>query len=400
MSLTELLLRLAAALCVGLCAWLPFLIVLLVSLVGRPMDRFPYGLYVAVSAFLTLPVGLVAYPMLPEGTTGVGIVFGCAVVVELVEVAILATVVNRFSDLVRGLVRIRGTRLVGRRLRKLGHPVRHDCLVGKAGGHVVRIDHALLVGGRVVVVQTGNCEGDVLAVEGASEWALFDDNGKQVKTIPSPLLASAENVRLVRDNVGFEPVGLVVMTERSTFRQAPPRGVVQVRDLPGVIGAIADRPGDGARVDWGRLMSYLDGPEAPKPEHHVAHLARARVGLDAPGERNPDLPPLKECGACKSGNVALSSGYSHYWYCFDCKTKTHIPPRPGDVKDELDFDKAFAGRGRAPVRNTSIVRGDDIPDEAYDEPEAVHATVLAPPANLPKTRWPGVRRPNSNAATH
>lgn len=385
--LNEILMHLAAAFCIGLVVMLFALFGSLVLVTGRPISRLPGGLYIAASIFPGLLVAVCAYPLLPTSTYALLCVIWSLVALILASVTALSLWLNTVKDYIKRLKGVRGERQVARRLAKLGYQARHDCHVGTKGGRIAQVDHLALVGNQIVVIETKNYLGDIMASDGDGKWTLLKEDGSTGTAIPNPLGQNAVHVEAVRQAFGFEPLGLVVMTELSTFVRDVPRGVVQLRKLGETLESIAGRRGDRAVADatWDRICAYLDDPASPTGTDHASYLTWLRVGQGRPEKPTPskDGDPPRLCGKCGSTDVWLGHGHSHYWGCRTCGKLTHIPPHASDIPGELDPDKAFSKR--------RAVKASHVVPEPVAEFESFDVALAA-------TRWNGRRKANETSS--
>ncbi len=294
---------------------------------------------------------------------------------------------NRFGDYANRLKGRRGERQIAHLLRKLGYPTLNDCHVARSGERVTQIDHIVLVGDRIVVIETKNWLANVFARDEDENWTLVDDNGSEKTTIESPVKQNQVHVQALREKFGIEPLGLVVLTDLSTFKRDTPHGVVQARHLKDTLAAIAKRAMDdrGAKQAWERIEAYLEAPGSPTREDHQAYLAWLRVSArDTVTTRVSGNAPDAICRYCKSTDVRLGYGHSHYWHCLSCGKNTGIPAHAGDIARERDPVKAFAGRRETPPQRPATTIDADIDPTEPDVP------------GLKKLRWPP-RRPTRPA---
>ncbi len=381
MNIADTIVHIGAAISVGTLVVIPSVLATLLLVAGRPADRIPRELHVLGAVLVGLVTATQAEPYIPQTTSGASVIVWGSLALLVTTLAIMGGHLNKLADYARHLKGVRGERQVARMLDRLDYPVRHDCYLGKRGGRVTQVDHLALVGSRIVVIETKNYYGEIHASDGDPKWTLVDEKGVTLKVIKSPLTQNDIHVRAVHDTFGVEPLGLVVMTDLSSFPKGEPRGVVQIRHLREGLDAIAHQGGDidEAESAWERISSYLTGPEAPTREDHRRHLNWLKLASRDDQATQAAKAPEASCGGCGSDNVSLRYGWSHYWACRRCGHQTHIRPHPDDVARELDAEKAFAGRRKGGM---GAVSGEAVPIAAEEAP-----------VDLRSLRWPGKRRP-------
>ena len=106
----------------------------------------------------------------------------------------------------------------------------HDVLLPDGNGGQIQVEHLLLTGNGLLVIDVKEYEGIVFAGERMEEWTVMGDGGRGRFTFPNPLETLYDRVAALRQLVRDVPVeGYVLFASGAKFNKGRPRQVV----LPG-----------------------------------------------------------------------------------------------------------------------------------------------------------------------
>ncbi len=139
---------------------------------------------------------------------------------------------------VRGRV---GEARVGAVLDRIGTETLHDIILPDGRGGLTQIDHLVLTGASLLVVETKNYSGSIFGQERESQWT--QKLGPQTNRFQNPLRQNYGHIQAVQALVPGVPVlGRVVFTDDARFQQGMPASVVEP-ERP----AARTAPSDGGR---------------------------------------------------------------------------------------------------------------------------------------------------------
>lgn len=181
-----------------------------------------------------------------------------------------------FVPRLRGRV---GEARVGAVLDRIGTETLHDIILPDGRGGLTQIDHLVLTGASLLVVETKNYSGSIFGQERESQWT--QKLGPQTNRFQNPLRQNYGHIQAVRTLVPGVPVlGRVVFTDDARFPQGMPAGVVSLSDLRRDVRPLMgdEAPSPHLRRAWATLRGQAD----QSPEARKAHLdaLRARRGRD------------------------------------------------------------------------------------------------------------------------
>jgi hypothetical protein len=172
-----------------------------------------------------------------------------------------------------------GEARVGAVLDRIGADTLHDVILPDGRGGSTQVDHLVLTGAGILVVETKNYSGLVFGQEREAQWT--QRLGRRSFRFQSPLRQNYSHLQAVRALAPGVPVlGRVVFTDNARFPQGAPEGVSILadlrRDLANLIGDAAPSP--DLRLGWATLKTRAD----KSPEGRKAHLEglRERHGPD------------------------------------------------------------------------------------------------------------------------
>jgi hypothetical protein len=133
----------------------------------------------------------------------------------------------------------------------------HDVLFPDGMGGHIQLEHLLLTGSGLLVIDVKAYEGIVFAGERMEEWTVMGDGGRGRFTFANPLETLFDRVAAVRQIARDLPVeGYVLFASGAKFNKGRPRQVV----LP---GELIERHRPPERAELERLMEAF----APHWEH-------------------------------------------------------------------------------------------------------------------------------------
>ena len=151
-------------------------------------------------------------------TTEYWIVLGAVLVA-----AIVAVVVWRFWLRRGGLA-------LSRALASVAIDRVQDVLLPDGMGGQIQVEHLLLTGNGLLVIDVKAFEGTIFASERMAEWTVIGRNGRF--TFPNPLGTLYDRVAALKQLVRDVPVtGLVLFGERADFSKGRPRDVLSPAEL-------------------------------------------------------------------------------------------------------------------------------------------------------------------------
>jgi hypothetical protein len=156
----------------------------------------------------------------------------------------------------------------------------HDIYLPSRNG-VTQIDHVVLIGGAIVVIETKNYGGLIIGDEKGQKWTQVMGKGSARNTFMNPIHQNVGHVSAVRMALGGDqtiPIqNLVVFVGDSTFGRTLPENVIVLSDLASKLGQIArEHPEVGpAKNAWPKLCSHcLAKPRSVLEAEHRETLSR------------------------------------------------------------------------------------------------------------------------------
>ena len=174
---------------------------------------------------------------------------------------------------------ILGERRVGAVLERFGTECLHDVIFPDGRGGLTQVDHVVLTGAGLVVVETKNYRGSIFGQEGEAQWT--QRLGRQSFRFQNPVRQNYLHTQAVKALVPGVPVlGWVVFTDSARFPKGKPDGVSSLRDLRRDLrDKLGDAPPPAAlRAAWERLKGRADQSQEARKAHLDA--IRERRGPD------------------------------------------------------------------------------------------------------------------------
>lgn len=170
-----------------------------------------------------------------------------------------------------------GERMVARAVAKSRLPVLHDIYL-PVGEDVTQVDHVVLAGSCLVVIETKHMAGMVFGREGDETWTQVRQDRK--RRFRNPHMQNRVHVAAVSQAIGgaLPVVGIVVFSAGATLRIATASPTMRLGDLLPFLSRAA---GDGRRTSRGdKAWSSLQRAASSIPRHvamsrHAATLAKA-----------------------------------------------------------------------------------------------------------------------------
>lgn len=170
-----------------------------------------------------------------------------------------------------------GERKVARTLSRLGMPSLHDVYL-PIGEDTTQIDHVVLVGGVIVVLETKHMAGLVIGRSDAPMWTQAVPGRR--RRFRNPIQQNAVHLDAVALACRPVPIlGLVVFSASAKLKVLPPDAVARLGDLPAILEALAERHPATRRSEraWADLTRAANSvPVEVSRRRHVATLARLR----------------------------------------------------------------------------------------------------------------------------
>lgn len=140
-----------------------------------------------------------------------------------------------------------GERQVAKVIEKSGYKALHDVYVAH-GGDVAQIDHLVVVGAKILVIETKNYVGGVFGRPDEATWTRKIDDKDKVP-VPNPLWQNARQVRVLRDAHKVAAEGLVVFARLTDFPMGFPDGTIGIERLPPLLARLAEKAPGTADTD-------------------------------------------------------------------------------------------------------------------------------------------------------
>ncbi|WP_295440543.1 nuclease-related domain-containing protein [uncultured Thiodictyon sp.] len=187
------------------------------------------------------------------------------------------------SLLLPGLRGRLGERQVGAVLDRLGTETLHDVILPDDHGGLTQIDHLVLTGAGLPVVETKHYRGSMFGQEREPQWT--QRLGRRSVTFQNPLRQNYAHTQAVKALVPGVPVfGRVVFTDDARFPKGMPDGVSSLRDLRRDLREVlGDAPPSPALLAvWERLKGRVDRSKGARQAHLDGIRARHGAGPATP----------------------------------------------------------------------------------------------------------------------
>ena len=147
-----------------------------------------------------------------------------------------------------------------------------DVLLPDGMGGQIQIEHLLLTGNGLLVIDVKAFEGTIFASERMAEWTVIGKKGRF--TFPNPLGTLYDRVAALKQLVRDVPVtGLVLFGERADFSKGRPRDVLSPQEL-------MERYARPEQADLERLLvAFAPHWERVKGATEPAPAGAARIAL-------------------------------------------------------------------------------------------------------------------------
>jgi hypothetical protein len=172
-----------------------------------------------------------------------------------------------------------GERLVANRLDRLGHSALHDIILPDGRGGLTQIDHLLLNGRGIWVLETKTFTGRLFGRPRDKQWT--QRIGKKSYRIGNPLRQNYGHLKAIESIVNEEvPIhGLVVLAGSAKFPNGTPDGVVHRRRLLEVVGPkTTERLPETWARSWSELSALASSGQAARRQHRKQ--LEAKFGRD------------------------------------------------------------------------------------------------------------------------
>ena len=125
-----------------------------------------------------------------------------------------------------------GETRVRKRLNRIWSEALHDVILPASRGGLTQVDHLVLTGAGLLVVETKNYRGRIFGREREAQWT--QRLGRHGITFPNPLRQNHGHTEAVKALVpGVRVIGRVVFTNSARFPQGMPPGVSSLHSLVG-----------------------------------------------------------------------------------------------------------------------------------------------------------------------
>ena len=161
-----------------------------------------------------------------------------------------------------------GERQVGAVLDRLGSETLHDVILPDDHGGLTQVDHLVLTGAGLLVVETKHYRGSIFGQAREPTWT--QRLGRRSVTFQNPLRQNYAHTQAVKALVPGVPVfGRVVFTDDSRFPKGMPEGVSSLRDLRRDLREVlGDAPPSPALVAaWEKLKRSVDRSKGARKAH-------------------------------------------------------------------------------------------------------------------------------------
>lgn len=130
---------------------------------------------------------------------------------------------------------------------------------------VTQIDHVVLAGGTIVVIETKNYAGWVFGTYGQAEWTVSMPGGRSRHKFQNPIRQNYAHLSAVREQIPatVPTVGLVAFVGTASFPRGMPEGVTALSGLVAKLRSIAQaHPATSeALTAWEALKSTVEGTD-------------------------------------------------------------------------------------------------------------------------------------------
>lgn len=195
-------------------------------------------------------------------------------------ILVVAALKLLFAAKVKGRV---GEAIVSRRLRDLGTDILNDVIIPDGNGGLTQLDHVILTGYGLLVVETKNYDGLIFGRERDRQWT--QRLGRQSFRFHNPLHQNYGHIQALKALVPRVPVlGRVVFAGSAKFPKGLPNGVSTLRTLADDFAKMADCAMDRSILEaaWQRLISEARQDKAARQAHLEQLQAKHGKNLRVP----------------------------------------------------------------------------------------------------------------------
>ena len=190
--------------------------------------------------------------------------------IAVIALMVLAAVAKRFRPWIKGAA---GERLVNRTVKSMGLRIAHDVYLPHTG-KATQVDHLVLAGSTIVVLETKNWDGAVYGRAEDSHWNVAYGRKNNKRTL-NPIVQNAIHTKAVRTvaGEGAEIVGMVVSVGRTKFPNGRPKGLCDISQLKTALKRLKGPTSREAEAAWRRLTAVHS---EDRREMRKAHSERIR----------------------------------------------------------------------------------------------------------------------------
>lgn len=165
-----------------------------------------------------------------------------------------------------------GEARVRKRLARIWSEALHDVILPASRGGLTQVDHLVLTGAGLLVVETKNYRGRIFGREQEAQWT--QRLGRHSIAFPNPLRQNHGHTEAVKALVpGVGVIGRVVFTNSAQFPQGMPPGVSSLRSLAGDlreelgIDLYHAAPSEALRAAWEQVKARADQSHGARKAH-------------------------------------------------------------------------------------------------------------------------------------
>lgn len=205
-------------------------------------------------------------------------------------VFITAAIVLYFRPKIRGWI---GEQSVRRVLQKQHLESLHDVYVQDKNDRLTQIDHLVLVGDQLVIIETKNYSGAIFGTAKQRSWT--QKIGRSTFKLQNPLIQNKLHVRIVQElfpDTSIEPV--VCFVGSATFPKGLPDGVCVLADLAEVLTGGEDgySPSNADQAAKNRqAFEAIRDAQSAVDMKEVSRLHKAQL-IERHGQRQRNTRPL------------------------------------------------------------------------------------------------------------
>ncbi len=165
-----------------------------------------------------------------------------------------------------------GEARVRKRLARIWSEALHDVILPASRGGLTQVDHLVLTGAGLLVVETKNYRGRIFGREQEAQWT--QRLGRHSIAFPNPLRQNHGHTEAVKALLpGVRVIGRVVFTNSAQFPQGMPPGVSSLRSLAGDlreelgINLYHAAPSEALLAAWEAIKARADQSHGARKAH-------------------------------------------------------------------------------------------------------------------------------------